>query len=68
MRGRDIFSHNSGKNPHTHLHASCILVRKKLEKWLCLTGTRGHLVIFTKNQPQNSIKKAETLIFIEHFD
>ena len=68
MRGRDIFSHNSGKNPHTHLHASCILVRKKLEKWLCLTGTRGHLVIFTKNQPQNSIKKAEILIFIEHFD
>ena len=24
------------------LHASCILVRKKLEKRLCLTGTRGH--------------------------
>lgn len=68
MRGRDIFSHNSGKNPHTHLHTSCILVRKKLEKWLCLTGTRGHLVIFTKNQPQNSIKKAETLKTFEHFD
>ena len=68
MRGMDIFSHNSGKNPYTHLHASCILVRKKLEKRLCLTGTRGHPVILTKNTPKNGTKKAETLKFFEHFD
>ena len=59
------------KNPTPLLHASCILVRKKLEKRLCLTGTRGHslfpcgkVVNITKKHP----KKAETLKFFEHFD
>ena len=56
------------KNPHTLLHASCILLRKKLEKRLCLTGTRGHPVIITKNPPKKGTKKAETLMFFEHFD
>ena len=56
------------KNPSSLLHASCILVRKKLEKRLCLTETRGHPVIITKNTPKKDTKKAETLKFFEHFD
>jgi len=63
------------KNPTPLLHASCILVRKKLEKRLCLTGTRGHslfpygkVVKMPKNTPKKGTKKAETLKFFEHFD
>ena len=56
------------KNPSSLLHVSCILVRKKLEKWLCLTGTRGHLVNMTKITPKEGTKKAETLKFFEYFD
>ena len=56
------------KNPSSLLHASCILVRKKLEKRLCLTGTRGHPVKTTKITPKKGTKKAETLKFFEHFD
>ena len=56
------------KNLSLSLHASCILVRKKLEKRLCLTGTRGHPVKTTKNTPKKGTKKAETLKFFEHFD
>jgi len=39
-----------------------------LEKRLCLTVTRGHPVIITKNSPQKGTKKAETLKIFEHFD
>ena len=56
------------KNLDSLLHVSCILVRKKLEKRLCLTETRGHPVIITKNTPKKGTKKAETLKFFEHFD
>ena len=56
------------KNLDSLLHVSCILVRKKLEKRLCLTGTRGHPVIITKNTPKKGTKKAETLKLFEHFD
>ena len=56
------------KNLDSLLHAPCILVRKKLEKRLCLTGTRGHPVIITKNTPKKGTKKAETLKLFEHFD
>ena len=56
------------KNPTPLLHAPCILVRKKLEKRLCLTGTRGHPVILTKKHMKKCTKKAETLKFFEHFD
>ena len=72
MRGeKTIFSFFCSipcKNPFPLLHASCILVRKKLEKRLCLTGTRGHPVKTTKNHPKKGTKKAETLKFFEHFD
>ena len=44
-------------NPTPLLHASCILVRKKLEKRLCLTGTRGHLVKTTKITRKKARKK-----------
>ena len=63
-----FFSHIPCKNLSPLLHASYILVRKKLEKRLCLTGTRGHPVIITKNTPKKGTKKAETLKFFEHFD
>ena len=52
------------KNPFPLLYASCILVRKKLEKRLCLTGTRGLVVIMPKNTPKKARKKPKHSSFL----
>ena len=68
MRGeKTIFLFAASSSAKILLH-SYILVRKKLEKRLCLTGTRGHFVNMTKITPKKGTKKAETLKFFEHFD
>ncbi len=50
--------------PKSPLHASCILVRKKLEKRLCLTGTRGHLVNMSKITRKKVRKKSKHSSFL----